>query len=357
MTTSTKRRRRFARSSRPREIWITDRVLSILRGLARFRFLTINQLITLLDIEQEVYALPPVSRQKVSRLLRELYDAGYIERVLGPVTNLTEFSAVHRSPTTYALAQHGARHLSGVDHVPLDHLDWHLKNRRVGSLHIDHTIGVADFVIAFLAASKEHGLGLIDHHDLIPYFPPTDRDTKALTLSVSVDGIEYTRRPDRLLALADGMGRRLHFVHEWHSGEMPNRRDPGALWRGHRQSNFADKIWIYWKAREAGAFKATWAADNVRILTVTASDESIVNLSRQVARITERPATRLFLFTTPARLFREGPLGAVWYAPQHAYDTALARYSVKALRESMPISVLNADTAASTHSPLFMTTS
>jgi hypothetical protein len=28
-----------------------------------------------------------MSRQKVSRLLRKLYDAGYIERVLGPVTN------------------------------------------------------------------------------------------------------------------------------------------------------------------------------------------------------------------------------------------------------------------------------
>jgi hypothetical protein len=32
-----------------------------------------------------------------------------------------------------------------------------------------------------------------------------------------------------------------------------------------------------------------WGANNVRILTVTASDETIVNLSRQVARITERP--------------------------------------------------------------------
>jgi hypothetical protein len=312
-----------------------------LRALARFRFLTIDQIITLLDIEQRVYDLSPVSRQKVSRLLRKLYDARYIERVLGPVTNLTEFSAVRRMPTTYALAQNGAHHLAGTDHLPLDHLDWQLKNRRVGSLHIDHTIGVADFVIAFLAASNEHGLGLIDHHDLVPYLPPTARDTKTLTLSVSVDGIEYTRRPDRLLALSDGIGNRLYFIHEWHSGEMPNRRDPGALWRGHRQSNFADKIWIYWKAREAGAFQTVWGASNVRILTVTASDESIVNLSRQVARITERPLTRLFLFTTPARLFRDGPLAPVWYAPQHAFDHALLRYSVKALRAATPISVLD----------------
>jgi hypothetical protein len=341
MTTPTKRRQRFARSKNPREIWITDRVLSVLRSLARFRFLTIDQIITLLDIEQQVYALPPVSRQKVSRLLRDLYDARYIERVLGPVTNLTEFPAVHRSPTTYALAQNGAQHLASTDHLPLNHLDWQIKNRRVGSLHIDHTIGVADFVIAFLAATKAHDLDLIDHHDLVPYFPPTARDTKAITLVVSVDGVEYTRRPDRLLAISDGIGERMYFVHEWHSGEMPNRRDPAALWRGQRQSNFADKIWIYWKAREAGAFKGVWGASNVRILTVTASDESIVNLSHQVARITERPLTKLFLFTTPARLFRDGPLAPVWYAPQHAFDNSLQRYSVNALHAATPISILD----------------
>jgi hypothetical protein len=341
MTTPVGRRQRFVRSTAPRELWITDRVLSILRGLARFRFLTIDQLITLLDIEQRAYALPPVSRQKISRLLRDLYDAGYIERVLGPVTNLTEFSAVHRMPTTYALAQGGARHISATDRVPLDHLDWHLKNRRAGSLHIDHTIGVADFVIAFLAVSKERGLNLLDHHDLIPSFPPGERDASAVTLSVMVDGIEYTRRPDRLLALADRTGRRLLFAHEWHSGEMPNRRDPGALWRGHRQSNFADKIWIYWKAREAGAFRAALGESNIRILIVTASDESIVNLSTQVARITERPATRLFLFTTPARLFAEDPLAPVWYAPEHAYDETLERYTVRALQAAAPMSLLD----------------
>jgi hypothetical protein len=327
---------------------ITDRALSILRSLARFRFLTIDQIITLLDIEQRVYDLPPVSGQKVSRLLCDLYDANYVERVLGAVTNLTEFSAVRRMPTTYALAQNGAHHLAGTDQMPLDHLDWQLKNRRVGSLHIDHTVGVADFVIAFLAASKEYGLGLIDHHDLIPYCSPTERDTKTVTLSVLIDGVEYTRRPDRLLALTDGVGERQYFVHEWHSGEMPNRRDPAALWRGHRQSNFADKIWIYWKAREAGAFQAVWGASNVRILTVTASDESIVNLSRQVARITERPLTKLFLFTTPARLFRDGPLAPIWYAPQHAFDGELMRYSVRALKAAVPLSVLYTGELSST---------
>jgi hypothetical protein len=88
MTTTTTRRQRYRRSTASREIRITHRALSTLRALARFRFLTIDQITTLLDIEQRVYDLPPVSRQKVSRLLRKLYDAGYIERVLGPVTNL-----------------------------------------------------------------------------------------------------------------------------------------------------------------------------------------------------------------------------------------------------------------------------
>jgi Replication-relaxation len=233
-----------------------------------------------------------VSRQKVSRLLRDLYDGNYIERLIGPVTNLTDFSAVHRLPTTYELAKNGARHLSGTDHVPLNHIDWHLKNKRVHSSHIDHTLGIADFVIASLAASKRTGLDLIDHRDLVPYMPPSARDTNTITLSVTIDGIEYTRRPDRLLAFADSTGVRLPFVLEWHSDEVPGRRDPDALWRGYRQTNFSDTIWIYENARNAGAFQALWGASNFRVLTVTANDESIVNLSRHV-RVTDRPLTKL----------------------------------------------------------------
>lgn len=115
----------------------------------------------------------------------------------------------------------------------------------------------------------------------------------------------------------------------------------GASWRGYRQTNFADTIWIYWHARKAGAFETIWGAKNFRILTVTASDESIINLSRLVARITERPLTKLFLFTTPERLFRHGPLAQIWYAPQHAHDDALNRSTLKSLRAAVPISILD----------------
>jgi hypothetical protein len=242
-----------------------------LRALARLRFLTITQIIELLNIEQRAYSLPPVSPQKVSRLLRDMYDGGYIERVLGPVWNLTEYDAVRRQPTTYALAQNGAQELTDIDRVPLGHIDWQLKNNRVGSSHVGHTLGIAEFVIAFLNDCKDHGLDLIDHHDFVRYFPAALRHPNSLTLSVVVDGVEYTRRPDRLLAITDRTGTALPFAHEWHSGEVPNHRAPDALWRGYRQTNFAETIWIYWHARKAGMFKALWGASNFRILTVTAS--------------------------------------------------------------------------------------
>jgi hypothetical protein len=190
------------------------------------------------------------------------------------------------------------------------------------------------------SAKAVHGLGLIDHHDLLPYFPPAARDPKSITLSVTVDGVEYTRRPDRLIAITDHTGTRLPFAHEWRSGEVPGRRDPAALWRGHRQTNFADTVWIYWQARKAGAFEAMWGARNFRVLTIAAGDETIVNLSRIVARITERPLTKFFLFTTPARLFAEDPLAPIWFAPHDAYDHALNRYTLKALKSAVPLSIL-----------------
>jgi hypothetical protein len=352
MTPTAKRRKRFRSRRSSRKITITDRALSILRALARFRILTIDQIITLLDIEQRVCHLPPVSRQKVSRLLSVLYDTAHVERVLGPVTNLTEFSAIRRMPTTYALAKSGAQHLTDTDRVPLDHLDWNRKNKQLHSSHIDHTVGIADFVIALLADCRNHGLDLIDHRDLVPYMPPPARDEKSLTLSVNVEGVEYTRRPDRILAVRDRTRTMLPFVLEWHSGEVPGSREPDALWRGYRQSNFSDTIWIYWMAREADAFKRLWGLSNFQVLTVTASDKSIVNLSRKVAQITKRPSTKLFLFTTPSRVLEHGPLAPIWYAPQHAFDNASLAYSVQALDAATPISLL-APTGLS-HNPLFV---
>jgi hypothetical protein len=212
---------------------------------------------------------------------------------------------------------------------------------RLHSSHIDHTVGIADFVISLLADCRTRGLDLIDHRDFVPHMPPSVRDTSELTLSVMVDGIEYTRRPDRIFAVGDGTGTMLPFVLEWHSGEVPGNRDPDALWRGYRQSRFSDTIWIYWQARQADAFRRLSGLSNFRVLTVTASDNSIVNLSRKVANITQRPSTKLFLFTTPSRVLRHGPLAPIWYAPQHAFDDALLSYSVAALRAAVPISVLD----------------
>lgn len=96
--------------------------------------------------------------------------------MLGPVSNLTDFDVLRRQPTVYALAHNGAETLSGIDRFQLDHIDWKLKNRRLGSYHVHHALDIADFVIAFLGDTKDYGLGLIDHHDLLPYLPPTTRD-------------------------------------------------------------------------------------------------------------------------------------------------------------------------------------
>ena len=352
MTSTTKRRRRFTRSRSRRDFVVTDRVLSTLRALGRFRILTIDQIIRLLDLEQDMQQMPPVSSQKVSRLLRDLFDTGYVERLLGPVTNLTDFDAVHRLPTTYALAKSGAEHVAATDHVSIAHLDWPRKNRQFHSSNIDHTVGIADFVISLLADCRQCGLDLFDHRDLVPYMPPSARDKRDLTLSVIVDGVEYTRRPDRIIAVGDSTGTKLPFVLEWHSGEVPANRAPDALWRGYRQSNFSDTIWIYWMARQADAFKRLWGLSNFRVLTVTASDKSIVNLSRKVTHITGRPTTNLFLFTTPSRVLQHGPLGPIWYAPQHAFDNISLGYSVHALDAATPISIL--DSTSGSHNPLFL---
>ena len=178
-----------------------------------------------------------------------------------------------------------------TDHIPIDHLDWaaqeqpapliaHRSHRRHRGLRHQPSCRLQETRPRPHRSSRPRSVhaALGPRHERAHAF--RHRSTAS---STRVARIAFSRSPTASATM-------LPFVLEWHSGEVPGGRDPDALWRGYRQSRFSDTIWIYWKAREADAFRALWGASNFRVLTVTANDESIVNLSRKVAHITERPS-------------------------------------------------------------------
>ena len=89
------KRSRFKRA-KPSNIELTDRDVSIIRALEHHRFLTTDHLMVLTDT---------VSRQGITRRLRELFDAGYVDR---PKAQILTMAYAEKRPMVYALGNAGA---------------------------------------------------------------------------------------------------------------------------------------------------------------------------------------------------------------------------------------------------------
>src|SRR6185312_15764785 len=147
MLTLTPQLKRLSRPDNPPPFRITDRDLEILRTVARYRFMTSEQ---------------------IARYLIMLDPATSSQQHL----QLSTFSHL-----VYGLGREGARAI--VDAAPhIDpHLEWSTKNARATTPHIVHTLETTEAMLHFERACRARGdLGLLDHHDLIPYFPAPTRD-------------------------------------------------------------------------------------------------------------------------------------------------------------------------------------
>jgi len=120
-------------------IKLTDRDAEILMALHKYRFLTTHHLQTLTQTE---------SRWGMNKRLRLLYDHKYIDR---PKAQAAIFSHADKRPIVYALGNKGASLLSNRYNIPMPpSVYWTEKNRRVREKHIEHTLGISDFMVGIL---------------------------------------------------------------------------------------------------------------------------------------------------------------------------------------------------------------
>src|SRR4051812_9471673 len=95
LNAATTRAKRFHRRDAPANFQLTERDLTLLRHVARHRFLSSKQLA----------ALDGGSEQNVLRCLRVLFDHGYLDR---PYAQLAHVPVTGPRPMVYALARRGA---------------------------------------------------------------------------------------------------------------------------------------------------------------------------------------------------------------------------------------------------------
>lgn len=295
------------RPATPPTFWLQERDIEIVRFVARVRFATTDQ----------IHRYLGGSRQVVLKRTKLLFWHEYLDKP--PSQHREIASRAINPPHVFALGKKGAKLLAGLNVTGVnDRLDWHTKNARVGAQFVAHTIGLTDFLIALAIASRApEGPRLLDHFDLLPFFPALTRESPdpfTLHVNVRYNGrapCSVAIRPDRLCSLVFPDETRLNFAIEYDTGSMPvaskanRRRRPED-----RRTTYEDKLAAYAAAWQSRDHTDTWGFKSFRVLTITQSEERIAHMIE--AQRALNILNGFFLYTTPERIEQHGTLGPAW---------------------------------------------
>jgi len=299
--TTKSRLKRFERSVNPPGFQLTNRDLNLLAQAARHRFISSAHLV----------ALDGGSAQNVLRSLRVLFDHGYVDRVRADRMGETP------RPFVYGLGKKGARALREHGHEVDPSVDWTEKNKRAGSVFIEHTLAVADFMIGLELACRARGdISLIREDEIIAAAPERTRTARE-PLRWLVDKVVMGKRetfsvvPDGLFGLAFPNGTAAYFVLEIDRGTIPITRTDaqGTLaWR----KNIAYKLATYYEGWKAGRHDKQFGIKQMRVAMLTASPERVRNMLAIVDEITGGRGSSFFLFVNQFCLNAANPLKVEW---------------------------------------------
>lgn len=294
--------RRLTRPATPlRSHRITERDLTILHAIARYRFMSSEQVVLHLASLD-----PSTSHQGVLRRLQWCYYAGFLDRPAQQALICGAFA-----PIIYALGQEGARLLADAGQPVDAHLQWQLKNSRATTLFLHHTLATTSTMLLFERDCRAAGLRLLDHHDQIPLFPADTQkldDPFRLRATIQHDNksLALTVIPDRLISIVRPDNHRYNLALEIDRGTM------SVSARRIAKSSFARKIMAYHAAWKEGRHKTQWGMQGFRVATIVPSEARIAHILDAQRTITGNTVGALFLYSSSERLHAHGPLAPIW---------------------------------------------
>jgi hypothetical protein len=247
----------------------------------------------------------------MNKRLRLLYDHKYIDR---PKAQAAIFSHADKRPTVYALGNAGAKLLSEHYGVPMPpSVYWTEKNRRVRERHIEHTLGISDFMIEIETLCKAApDLHLISQEDILAQSPPETRRAKypfRWKTQVNHNGQrhEIMILPDYVFGLRNEHGRERFFFVEIDRGTMPVKR------RDITQTSFARKVLSYADTFERGLALRRFGMTGFQVLTVTTTPARIQSIQDAIASLPDSSfSSNTFLFRSKGGSQPPFPFHAGW---------------------------------------------
>jgi len=303
---NSKRRRKTAPPIR-----LTERDREIILALHKYRFLTTDHLQTLTGTK---------SRWGMNARLRLLYDHKYVDR---PQAQYALFSHADKRPLIYALGNKSASLLSTRYGLKMPaKVYWTEKNRRVREKHIEHTLGIADFMIEMevLCRETEH-LEFISPEEILSRAPKsTQRSKYPFRWKTRIrhqnnrfeeHDFEVAIVPDYVFGIRDmrrkpDQNERFYFV-EIDRGTMPiTRRDIS-------QTSFMRKILSYADTFERGIATKRFGMKGFQVLTVTTSEGRIREIQKAIEGIKGKAfSANTFLFKSKTRGQTRLPFHSEW---------------------------------------------
>lgn len=266
---------------------LTDRDQEILNLLDRHLLLTREQLQLLLE-------WPCVTR--INRRLRQLFDAGLVERRFTPVQSGS-------APAIYYLGREAIRHLVSINNGDSDTLLRRRRRmRRMPNSTLGHDLGISDFAASFI----RHCLKT-----------PGGEWISWLNEYAFLNACRTAKVPLAIMPRPDGYGRyainRLlyHFCLELDTGSESLRR-------------IRRKLELYQLAHSSGYFRKLFMLSRLTVLIVTTSSGRAAGLAE---RLPQSPSLRVLVGTLPQ--VTQNPLfGTVWIMPGQQTTTSLHRQEV-----------------------------
>lgn len=301
ITTVRARGRLFERPTVPRELHLRPRHIATLANIARLRLATAAQLI----------ALDGGSEQNVSRMLLELWENSYVERLIGQLDS--RFLYKGSLPLCYGLSRKAVRllrkHGVSIGRRMVDGID---KERDAGWRFIEHRVSISDFMVKLeLAARDRTDIELLPRSTIVEVSSRSTRDRR-VRLSAKVR-TEHGQRilsvdPDEVFGLRYVESEEeSYFLFELDRGEMPVQR-----YSRKDQTYFAKKMMVYYEANKAGEHLRELGIPHFRVATVTTTMQRVEQMVEAQKALTGGRGSNLFLFIDGGSLAKSNPLDAPW---------------------------------------------
>ena len=296
------RRHRYQRDA-PEPMRLTDDDLAVLRFIGRYRFLRSTHLIRL---------FPDRSAKKLIERLGVLYHNQYLDR---PRAQLDYYATAGSSPMVYALGNRGADALAEHDHLGRAHVDWTWKNREVGRLFIEHSLLIADVMVAVhVSLQQRPDIKLIEPEEIIANAPAATRAMRNpfyFKARVRHDGAYHDLAviPDRVFGLDYTTERkRSYFFLEADRGTMPVVRSTLT------QTSIYRKLLTYVAGGAPdNAFGRQLGIGNFRSLFITSGEQRVACMIDALKLATGGAGSRQLMFSSEDALADEGgAIGCEW---------------------------------------------